>query len=308
MTAEALSHQPAWLQSRPVRGSRKLLPYVLTAPALAAMVLLILAPAASVFVLALTDWQFGAKSLSFVGMRNFLALASDPVFWKATVNTLVYAAIVIPGTIFLGLGVALLIEARSSLRGVYQAIHFVPVMATLAAMAIVWESMLHPTIGLVNHLLALVDIRGLNWLRDPSAVLPTLAVIGIWQQFGFAMVLFISGLRSIPPELYEAARVDGASAPLDRFLTVTFPMLGPVTLFVVVITAIRSLQVFDTVQVLTQGGPNGASEVLLHRLYTEAFGFLRTGYGAAFTVVFMIAIVLLTLVQTRTLDKRVHYT
>lgn len=292
----------------PVRRLARFLPAALVAPALLAMIVLILAPGACVLFLAATDWRFGAKSLAFVGLGNFVALWFDPVFWQATVNTAIYAAIVVPGTIALGLAVALLIEASPRCRGLYQAVHFLPVMATLAAMAVVWETMLHPTIGLVNQLLGMVGIGGANWLRDTSTALPTLAVIGIWQQFGFAMVLFVSGLRSIPPELYQAAAVDGATAPVDRFLTVTLPMLGPVALFVTVITAIRALQVFDTVQILTQGGPNGASEVLLHRLYTEAFGFLRTGYGAAFTVVFMIAIVFLTVLQTRALDKRVHYT
>jgi len=307
MTAVAsipLAHDPA--PSVP-QSRAALLSYGLTAPALIGVFVLILLPAASVLGLALTDWQFGAKRLSFIGVANFRKLWADPVFWKAAANTALYAAIVIPGTIMLGLAVSLLIHARSSFKSVYQAIHFIPVMATMAAMAIVWESMLHPTIGLVNHLLSMAGLGGRNWLRDPAMVLPTLAVIGIWQQFGFAMVLFMSGLQSIPKELYEAARADGAASAFDRFFIVTLPMLGPVALFIAVVTAIRSLQVFDTVQVLTQGGPNGASEVLLHRLYVEAFGFLRTGYGAAFTVVFTAAVAILTVLQTRTLDRRVHY-
>ncbi|WP_321897252.1 carbohydrate ABC transporter permease [Burkholderia cepacia] len=282
-------------------------PVLLTLPALVSMLALILIPAVSVMVAAFTDWQFGSRSFHFIGARNFLEVWTDPAFWQAAVNTVAYAAMVIPGTLLLGLAVALLIHSSSSLRRLYEAVHFIPVMATMAAMAIVWEAMLHPTIGLVNKTLMIFGLSGANWLRDPVTVLPTLAVIGIWQQFGFAMVLFLSGLRSIPQDLYDAARVDGASAPLDRFLTVTFPMLGPVSLFIAVITAIRSLQVFDTVQVLTQGGPDGASEVLLHRLYTESFGFLRTGYGAALTVVFMVAVVTLTLIQNRVLDKKVHY-
>lgn len=307
MTAVAslpLPHEQAQPVPR-LRGA--LLGYGLAAPALIGVFVLILLPSAVVLGLALTDWKFGAKHLSFIGPANFRKLWVDPVFWKAAANTATYAAIVIPGTLALGLAVSLLIHARSSFKSVYQAIHFIPVMATMAAMAIVWESMLHPTIGLVNHLLSAVGLDGRNWLRDPDTVLPTLAVIGIWQQFGFAMVLFMSGLQSIPKELYEAARADGAASAIDRFFIVTLPMLGPVALFIAVITAIRSLQVFDTVQVLTQGGPNGASEVLLHRLYVEAFGFLRTGYGAAFTVVFTASVVILTVLQARIMERRVHY-
>jgi multiple sugar transport system permease protein len=132
-------------------------------------------------------------------------------------------------------------------------------------------------------------------------------VIGIWQGFGFAMVLFVSGLKAVPQQLYDAAAVDGADGVLDRLRIVTLPMLGPVTMFVVILTAKRSFEVFDSVRVLTQGGPNYASEVLLYRLYTESFDFLHMGYGAALTVVYLAIVVLLTLTQARLLEQRVHY-
>jgi multiple sugar transport system permease protein len=139
-------------------------------------------------------------------------------------------------------------------------------------------------------------------------VLPALAAIGIWQGFGFAMVLFVAGLKSIPQSLYDAAAIDGADGIFDRLQTVTMPMLGPVTMFVLILTAKRAFEVFDTVRVLTQGGPNFASDVLLHRLYTESFDFMRTGYGAALTVVYLAIVMLLTLAQARLLDRRAHYT
>ena len=189
--------------------------------------------------------------------------------------------------------VALLIEASPGLRGFYRAAHFLPVMSTMSAMAIVWGSMLHPTIGLVNRALGVIGISGVNWLRDERTALLALAVIGIWQGFGFAMVLFVSGLKAVPQQLYDAAAIDGADGILDRLRLVTLPMLGPVTMFVVILTAKRSFEVFDSVRVLTQGGPNYASDVLLHRLYTESFDFLRMGYGAALTVVYLAIIVLL---------------
>jgi len=181
------------------------------------------------------------------------------------------------------------------------------VMSTMSAMAIVWGSMLHPTIGLVNRALGVVGISGVNWLRDERTALLALALIGIWQGVGFAMVLFVSGLKAVPQQLYDAAAIDGADGILDRLRFVTLPMLGPVTMFVVILTAKRSFEVFDSARVLTQGGPNYASEVLLHRLYTESFDFLRMGYGAALTVVYLGIIVLLTLTQARLLERRVHY-
>jgi multiple sugar transport system permease protein len=255
----------------------------------------------------LTDWQLGASSFHFIGITNFATLFADPTFWKALSNTLLYVAIVVPGTVLLGLIVALMIEASPNLRGFYRAAHFLPVMSTMSAMAIVWGTMLHPTIGLVNRALGAVGIAGVNWLRDENTALLALAVIGIWQGFGFAMVLFVSGLKAVPQHLYDAAAIDGADGILDRLRLVTLPMLGPVTMFVVILTASRAFEVFDSVRVLTQGGPNYASEVLLHRLYTESFDFLRTGYGAALTVIYLAIVIVLTLTQAKLLEHRVHY-
>ena len=281
--------------------------YALASPAFLLMVLLLLGPALAVFVIAVTDWQFGSRSLSFVGLDNFQELFADRVFRASFFNTLIYVAVVVPGTLVLGLAIALLIESGSSFRAFYRAAHFLPVMATLAAMAIAWEALLHPTIGLVNQVLGDLGFGRPNWLRDQDLVLPTLCVIGIWQHLGFAMVLFLAGLKAIPQDLYDAAEIDGADGWLDRLITVTLPMLGPVSMFVLIVVALRAFEVFDTVRILTQGGPGTASEMLLHTLYVESFEFFRTGYGAAMTVVFLAIVVTLTLTQARALDRKVHY-
>ena len=280
---------------------------LLAGPALLFLLALFLLPTLAVFAIAVTDWQFGARTLSFVGLKNFAELFADPVFRRSLLNTILYVLIVVPATVGLGLLIALLIESGQRLRAFYRAVHFLPYMATLAAMAIAWEALLHPTIGIVNQALASLGLPTPNWLRDESTVLPVLAVIGIWQGLGFAMVLFLAGLKAIPVDLYDAAEVDGADATLDRLGLVTLPMLGPVMMFVVIVTALRAFEVFDTVKILTQGGPAKASEVLLHTLYVESFVFLRTGYGAAVTVVFLLIVVTLTLLQARVLDRRVHY-
>jgi len=279
----------------------------LAGPAIVLLLILFILPIAAIIAIALTDWQFGTKSLHFVGMANFRGILADNGFVASLRNTVVYVSIVMPGTVLGGLGIALLIESGNTLRDFYRAIHFLPFMATLAAMAIVWEALLHPTIGLVNSTFASVGLPTANWLRDEATVLPALAVIGIWQNLGFAMVLFLAGLKSIPQDLYDAADIDGADRWLDRLMTVTLPMLGPVAMFVVIVVALRAFEVFDTVQILTQGGPGHASDVLLHTLYRESFEFLRAGYGAAITVVFLLVAVTLTLIQARLIDKRVHY-
>jgi multiple sugar transport system permease protein len=279
----------------------------LAGPAILLLLVLFILPVLAIVGIALTDWQFGTTCLRFVGLANFRAIFADEGFVASLRNTIVYVSIVVPGTVVAGLGIALLIESGGTLRGFYRAIHFLPFMATLAAMAIAWEALLHPTIGLVNTALAAIGLPTANWLRDQTTVLPVLAVIGIWQNLGFAMVLFLAGLKNIPQDLYDAANVDGADQWLDRLRTVTLPMLGPVAMFVVIVVALRAFEVFDTVQILTQGGPGHASEVLLHALYRESFEFLRAGYGAAITVVFLLIAVTLTLIQARLIDNRVHY-
>ncbi|WP_035982853.1 sugar ABC transporter permease [Bradyrhizobium sp. STM 3843] len=279
----------------------------LAGPAMALLLVLFILPVVAIVAVAVTDWQFGTRSLNFIGLANFRAIFADDIFLASLRNTAIYVSIVMPGTVLGGLAIALLIESGDSLRGFYRAIHFLPFMATLAAMATVWEALLHPTIGLVNNTFAAVGLPTANWLRDETTVLPVLAVIGIWQNLGFAMVLFLAGLKSIPQDLYDAADIDGADQWLDRLITVTLPMLGPIAMFVVVVVALRAFEAFDTVQILTQGGPGHASELLLHTLYRESFEFLRAGYGAAITVVFLVIAITLTLIQARLIDKRVHY-
>ncbi|MDE1992209.1 MAG: sugar ABC transporter permease [Rhizobiaceae bacterium] len=281
--------------------------YALAGPAFLLILILFILPVFAVFVIATTDWQFGATTLSFVGLANFREVFGDADFRAALINTIVYVMMVVPGTVILGLAIALLIESGQSLRSFYRAIHFLPFMATLAAMAVAWEALLHPTIGLVNQTLASLGLPTANWLRDEDTVLPVLALIGIWQNLGFAMVLFLAGLKAIPQDLYDAADIDGADLWIDRLRTVTLPMLGPVTMFVVIVMALRAFETFDTIEILTQGGPGHASDVLVYTLYRESFEYLRTGYGAAVTVVFLMIVVALTLIQARIMDKRVHY-
>lgn len=306
-TEQSLPKGATGVAARTAAFSEAMAAIWLAGPATLALIALFILPVLAVFGVAFTDWQFGATSLSFVGLANFRDVLGDADFRTSILNTFVYVLIVVPATVVLGLLVALLVESGSSLRAFYRAVHFLPYMAMLAAMAISWEGLLHPTIGLVNHVLAAAGLPTANWLRDQDTVLVALAVIGIWQNLGFAMVLFLAGLKAIPKDLYDAASVDGADLWLDRLRTVTLPMLGPTTMFVVIVVALDAFRVFDTVQILTQGGPNHASDVLLYTLYRESFVYLRTGYGAAVTVVFLAIVVSLTLVQARAMDRRVHY-
>lgn len=279
----------------------------LSGPAMVLMLALLIGPLLAIVVLSVSDWQLGMPDIGWVGLDNYHQLAADGVFWKAVRNTSVYVLVVMFGSVGLGLLLALLIEGCSYGKSLYRTLFFLPVMASLVAMTIVWEFLLHPEFGLINQLLMAFGGEARNWLRDEDWALVALCVIGIWHQAGFNMVLFMAGLTAVPRTLYEAADIDGIPRGFARFRLITWPLLGPVTLFVVVMTAINAFQVFDTVQILTQGGPSHSTEVLLLTLYREGFEFFRTGYAAAMTVIFLGAVMLITLLKTRFLEKRVHY-
>lgn len=298
-TATRPARAGAWAES--VAG------WALAGPAIVLMWLMLLGPAVVVIVMSLTDWTFGAPTVAWIGWGNYVELWSDRVFWVSLRNTLAYVAFTVPTAVFLGLGVALLIEAGNALKGLYRTLFFLPVTSTLLAMALVFQFAFHPTVGLVNQTLGLLGLPTTDWLKNPDTALYALGVIGIWQAVGLNMVLFMAGLKAIPKDLYEAAAIDGADSAWERLRRVTWPMLGPALVFVVTITAIRSFQVFDTVAVLTEGGPNKATSVLLYQMYQEGFSFLRSAYAAALTCVFLAFVLLLIWLQTRLLDKRAHY-
>jgi len=290
------------------RRSEALAGWRLAGPAVALLAMLILLPTIGVVALSLTDFELGYDSIQFVGLDNYLELLEDRTFLISLGNTLTYTVIVTPLSVLLGLGAALLIESEVRGRALFRTIYFLPVVSLLVAMATVWQYLLHPTIGPVNAILRLIGIDGPNWLGGSDTVLMSLALIGVWQAVGFNMVLFLAGLTAIPRELYAAAEIDRATTAWDRFWLVTWPMLGPTTLFVVTISVINAVKVFETVSTVTQGGPNRASEVLLWTIYQEGFVYLRVGYASAMTVVFLAILMVLMVLQYRALDRRVHYT
>lgn len=310
MADAALARAPGSAEAAPA-GRRMagdgLAAALLVAPATLAYLAMILVPTLALLVLAFTDYELGAPVVRWIGLRNFAELMADPGFRTALANTAIYVGVVVPLSVGFGLFVALLIEAGSRGRTLFRAIFFLPVVSLTVAMATAWSYLLHPTIGPVNAALRAIGIDGPNWLGASEWVLVSIGFMGVWENAGFNMVLFLAGLTAIPREIHHAAEIDGARSAWDKFWTVTWPLLGPTTLFVVVITTVRAVRVFDTVAVTTQGGPNKASEVILHTMYMEGFQFFRMGYSAAITLVFLAVVTALMLVQNRLIDRRVHY-
>jgi multiple sugar transport system permease protein len=300
--SEAVLHRPRR------RVGEALGAWLLTLPAALAFLLLLLLPTLAAVAMAFTDFELGVWPPAWIGLGNFEEMWEDRGFRQSFRNTLVYVGLVAPTSVLLGLGLALLIEAGARGRALFRAVFFLPVVSLTVAMAAAWQYLLHPTIGPLNAALRVLGVAAPPaWLSSSDWVLLSLAAIGVWENAGFNMVLFMAGLTAIPRELREAASVDGVHSAWERFRLVTWPLLGPTTLFVVTITMIRSVRVFDTVAVLTRGGPNKASEVLLYTMYTEGFTFLRLGYSAAITLVFLVIVLALMLLLTRVLDRRVHY-
>lgn len=279
----------------------------LAGPAALLMLALLVAPTVAVAVLSFTDAELGAPDWRFVGLDAYRDLLTDRAFRAALVNTAAYVAIVAPASVALGLGLALLIEADVPFRATFRSAFFLPVVSLTVAMATVWQFLMHPIGGPLNRMLALFGISGPNWLGSSDTVLPALALIGVWQTLGFNVVLFLAGLTAINRELYAAAEIDGARSAWERFRLVTWPMLGPTTLFVVTVTIVNAVKVFEPVAALTQGGPAKASEVLLWTIYQEGFVFLRIGPASAMAVVFVAVLLVLLLIQTRVMDRRTHY-
>ncbi len=280
---------------------------LLAAPAALLLVLLVLLPSSAVIVLSLTDYQLGLGESRFVGANNYAAMLNDPSFRQSLRNTALYVVTVAPLSIGLGLIFALMVEARITLKAWYRTAFFLPVTATLVAMATAWEVLFHPTFGLINTVLSAIGISKVRFLADPDTALFALAAIGIWKQIGYNLILFLAGLSTIPKELYEAASIDGADRGWRKFLLVSWPMLGPVTLFIVVITLIRAVSEFETVAVLTDGGPIKSTSVILFMLYEEAFRYLKIGTGSAIAVMFLTCVALLTWLQMSLANRKVHY-
>lgn len=286
---------------------RARLAYALVAPATILILLIYIGPIIAVIFASLTDYTLIRDGFAFVGMENYTRMFGDETFANALRNTVVYAAFFLPGAFFISLFLALAIQSRKQFRSVLEVVFFLPVTSTLAAMALVWAALMDSRQGVINTSLDAVGLGPINFLGDPALVLPALAAISLWSIIGFNMVLFLAGLTAIPANLYDAAAMDGADHPVDRFFRVTWPMLAPTSVFVAVTTSITAFKLFDTVAILTRGGPGNASEVYLYLTFLEGFEYFNMGYAAALSVFFLAVIFVFALIQTLLSERRVTY-
>jgi multiple sugar transport system permease protein len=262
-------------------------------------------PLLASLVLSLTD--FGLRDLrnplgvNFVGLQNYVELLSDTTFYTALANTAYFVVVGVPLTLGLGLAVALALDRGiRRFRTLYRVGYYLPVVTSIVGIAVVWRFVLNPDYGLLNMSLGAVGIEGPNWLADPVLAMPSLIVMAAWRNLGFAMVLFLAGLQTIPVQLYEAASIDGAGR-WAAFRSVTLPLLRPTLLFAVVITTIGYLQVFEEPFVMTGGGPLDRTLSISMYMYQEGFEFFHQGYAAAIAWVLFLLVAVIAVVQFRAL-------
>ncbi len=277
--------------------------WVFVTPALSLIAVFFVIPVIAVFVLSFTDFDIYSigdpASTRFVGLANYHALFTMPLFWTAFKNTVYYVAVGGPLSVVVSLAAAIALNAKLvRWKPLFRSALFAPWVTTLVAVALVWRYIYHPQYGPLNALLGLVGIAPIDWLGDPHWAMPAIILMSVWKNFGYNMLVFLAGLQTIPEELYEAADLDGAGF-WSRLRHVTLPMLGPTLVFVGVVTMIAAFQIFSEPYVMTQGGPLKSTETLVLFMYEQGFRWWRLGFAASVAVVLCLVTLAGTALQLR---------
>ena len=280
--------------------------WVFVSPALVTQILFIYFPLGWSFFVSFFRWNL-IRPMRFIGFDNYTSMFTSSDFWSSMSVTFIYVAVTVPVSILIGLLLALLVNLPwLKGKGVFRTFFYIPVITSMAAAAVIWAWIFEGNVGLLNYFLSWFGVKSINWLSDPDYALIALMIIGIWKRIGYNMVLFLAGLQVIPRTYYEAADIDGAST-FSKFMSITWPLLSPTTLFVTVMQFIASFRVFVSVSVITRGGPANSTRVITFYLYENAFAYLKFGYAAAISVVMFLMMVVFTLIQFRFSKRRVHY-
>ena len=246
------------------------------------------------------------RPAAFAGLDNYRAMAEDPVFWQSLANNLWFALGTIPVSIGLALLMAIWVNGRLSGRAFLRLAFFTPTVLPMIAVANIWLFFYTPQYGLLEQLTALFGLPNHNWLGSQGTALGCLIVVTVWKEAGFFMIFYLAALQAVPPNLYEAARIEGANA-WTMFRRITFPLLMPTTLFVLVNAVINSFRLVDHIVVMTRGGPDNATSLLLYYIYEVGFKFWDSAYASALTMVLLVILGAAAVLQFGFLEKRIHY-
>lgn len=293
---------PTTRQKRRARSAREghRSAYWMVAPATILLLLFLVVPVLLAFGLSFTNARLiSPNPPRFVGLDNFVrAFTNDPTFVRSLVNTFLFAAVVVPLQSGLALVMAILVNQKLRFVTWFRVVYFIPVVTSIVVISILWDFMYQQD-GLINSILDTLTfgaVQGTNWLGNTSTALPAIIVLSIWQAVGFHMIIWLSGLQTIPEELYEAARMDGANA-WQQFKDVTWPGLRSTTVFILVTITIQALGLFVQIDVMTQGGPRDATTTLVYHAVQQGYRRQETGYGAAISLIFFVIVLVIALIQ-----------
>jgi multiple sugar transport system permease protein len=267
-------------------------------PATLIIMIFKLYPAIYSLVLSFFKWDGFSPSIYFVGLKNYSNLLSSPEFYNSVIVTFFYSVAVTFGALILGLIIAVSLDKNIKAKSLYRTLYFLPVVTPTVASGVVWKYLFDPSEGAVNSLLKIFSINGPAWLNDSNWALLSVSIVGIWKRIGFCMIIYLAALQSIPHNLYEAARIDGASE-IRIFSSIKIPLLLPSTLFLTITGFIESFQIFDLVYVMTYGGPVDETDVLGFFLYRYGFQYFKLGYASTIAVAIFLILFVLSIIQWR---------
>ena len=291
---------------RSSQGQSALHAWLLLLPAMVLLIAFTHYPAVATFVDSFLSTPRGSRPSEWVGLENYEAMVADPVFWKAVTNNLWFAGATIPLSIGIALAMALWVNERMTGRSFLRMAYFTPTVLPMIAVANIWLFFYTPQYGLLEQITGAFGLPSHNWLGDPSTALACVILVAVWKEAGFFMIFYLAALQTLNPSLREAAAIEGTSRT-TFFRRVQWPLLMPTTLFVLINAVINAFRMVDHLFILTRGGPNNASTLLLYHLYEVGFKFWDTAYAAAITVVLVVVLASVALVQFFVLDKKVHY-
>lgn len=276
--------------------------FLMLLPAIVGLSLFLLLPAVSAAVLGFTNYILGPIDTHFVGLHNFIRMFADSTFVSSMLNTLYFAALVVPLQTLFALGLALLINRRMAGVNIFRAVYFFPTIMALVVISVVWSLLLNQG-GVINGILGKVGIGPIPFLTSTNWAMPSIVIASVWQGAGLQMVIFLSGLQAIPKRLYEAAEIDGAN-PWQQFRYVTIPQLRPTILVAVVITTILSFRLFTQPFIMTRGGPHGSTRTIIMYIYNKGIGDFNLGYSSAMSFFLFLVVFAISLIQRKFLSQK----
>lgn len=282
-------------------------------PSLIGLAIFYLAPMVVSIFISLTDWN-GLDRLfaddfmqkHFIGLDNYKAILTSQEFWKVLKNTLTYIVLYLPLMMAVSLAVASLLSQQRRGVGVFRVLYYIPVLTSWVAASLIWKSILAPQYGAMNNILAFFGIEGPGWLLDEKWAMPAIVLVSVWKDMGFFGLILLSGMVGINRTYYEAAEIDGAGA-WTRFWKITLPLLTPAIFYVLIVSLINSFQLFPQIMIMTDGGPNRATQVMVERIYKYGFRYFKMGYASAFSWILFLIIMVCTAIQMRGQKRWVNY-